>query len=115
MTLSLAAADSGAPVQSACKAFLLGFTVNMLNPKAILFFLSIFATFVAATTPAQVKGLYAVAMVLLTVGWFVLVSLLLTTPAARRFYARASKWIDRVSGAVFIGFGIRLMVQKASS
>jgi len=97
-----------------CKAFLIGFNVNILNPKAVLFFLSIFSKFVAVTIPAQVKCIYGVTMAILTIFWFTLVSFCLITLVVRRFYARASKWIDRVSGEVFIGLRARLMFQKAS-
>jgi len=115
-TLVVASIDAGEKrAQSLRKAFFLGFTVNMLNPKAVLFFLSIFSSFVAATTPAHIKSFYGAAIVMCTIGWFVFVSYCLTTAVARRFYTRASKWIDRISGAVFVALGIRLMFQKASS
>lgn len=113
--VAVTAEDTVKPVQSVHKAFLLGFTVNMLNPKAVLFFLSIFSTFVAATTPGQIKCVYGGTMAVLTISWFMLVSFFLTTPVMRRLYARAAKWIDRMSGTVFVGLGIRLMFQKASS
>lgn len=100
--------------QSLKKAFFAGFTVNALNPKAVFFFLSIFSTFVAPVTPIAVKFCYGLSMSALLIGWFVLVGIFMTTPAIRSLYQRAAKWIDRLCGAVFIAFSIRLMFQKAS-
>ncbi|MHC5306061.1 LysE family transporter [Bartonella sp. LJL80] len=110
-------AESGAvkPLpQSLKKAFLLGFVVNVLNPKAVFFFLSIFSTLVAATTPMSVKFGYGLSMSFLLIIWFTLVSVFMTAPLVRAAFYKASKWIDRVSGAVFIALGVRLMFQKAS-
>lgn len=95
-------------------AFLAGFTVNVLNPKAVFFFLSIFSTLVAPTTPMVVKFSYGLSMSSILVGWFLLVSIFMTTSAIRSLYQRAAKWIDRLCGAIFIALGIRLMFQKAS-
>lgn len=100
--------------QTVRKAFMLGFMVNILNPKAVFFFLTIFSTIVAADTPIGVKFGYGVVMSASVILWFTLVSLFMTTPAMRQLFSRASKWIDRLSGIIFIGLGIRLMFQNAS-
>lgn len=100
--------------QTMKKAFLAGFTVNILNPKAVFFFLSIFSTLVAPATPMAVKFSYGLSMSTMLVGWFLLVSIFMTTPAIRSLYQRAAKWIDRLCGAIFIALSVRLMFQKAS-
>lgn len=100
--------------QTVKTAFLAGFTVNVLNPKAVFFFLSIFSTLVAPATPMVVKFCYGLSMSSILVGWFLLVSILMTTSAIRSLYQRAAKWIDRLCGAIFIALSIRLMFQKAS-
>ncbi len=99
--------------QSAAKAFLLGFAANALNPKPVFFFLSIFSTVVSAHTPAMMKFSYGLVMASCLIAWFVGVSFFLTTPKMRAAFSRASQWIDRVSGAVFIALGIRLATEKA--
>lgn len=100
--------------QSLKKAFILGFAVNILNPKAVFFFLSIFSSFVALSTPMQIKFGYGIAMSTVLIAWFVLVSLFMTTPAMRNLFSRASRWVNRLSGVIFIALAIRLMFQKAS-
>jgi RhtB (resistance to homoserine/threonine) family protein len=100
--------------QSALKAFGLGFAANALNPKPVFFFLSIFSTVVSAHTPMMVKFGYGLVMASCLILWFVGVSLFMTTPRMRAAFTRASKWIDRVSGLVFIALGLKLATEKAA-
>ena len=99
--------------QSAVRAFGLGFLANALNPKAVFFFLSIFSTVVSAHTPIAVKFGYGLVMATCLIAWFVGVSLFMTTPRMRAAFSRASQWIDRTSGLVFIALGIKLATEKA--
>ena len=99
--------------QSAARAFGLGFLANALNPKAVFFFLSIFSTVVHAHTPVTVKFGYGLVMATCLIGWFVGVSLFMTTPRMRAAFSRMSQWIDRASGVVFIALGIKLATEKA--
>jgi len=110
-----AAPDSAARKkdQSGWKAYMLGFAANALNPKPVFFFLSIFSTVVGAHTPIAVKFGYGVAMASCLIVWFVGVSLFMTTPQMRAAFSRASQWIDRASGVVFILLGLKLATEKA--
>jgi len=100
--------------QSALKAFTLGFAANALNPKAVFFFLSIFSTVVSAHTPIAIKFSYGLVMAGFLILWFIGVSLFMTTPRMRAAFSRASQWIDRTSGVVFIALGIKLATEKAA-
>ncbi|MFC4626504.1 LysE family translocator [Daeguia caeni] len=99
--------------QSIVKAFSLGFAANALNPKAVFFFLSIFSTVVSVHTPTEVKLGYGIVMAMTLILWFVGVSCFMTTPKMRAVFTRASKWIDRTSGVVFIALGMKLATEKA--
>jgi RhtB (resistance to homoserine/threonine) family protein len=99
--------------QTSFKAFLLGFMANALNPKPVFFFLSIFSAVVSQTTPGMVKFGYGLVMASALIAWFVGVSFFMTTPAMRAAFSRMSKWINRISGLVFIGFGLKLATEKA--
>jgi RhtB (resistance to homoserine/threonine) family protein len=100
--------------QSAIKAFSLGFAANALNPKAVFFFLSIFSTVVSVQTPMEIKLGYGVLMAVCLIGWFICVSLFMTTPHMQAAFARMGKMIDRVSGLVFIVLGLKLATEKAN-
>lgn len=102
-----------APKQSVFKGFALGFMANALNPKPVFFFLSIFSTVVSQNTPAIIKFGYGLVMASCLISWFVGMSFFLTIPKMRAAFERASKWINRASGAVFIAFGLKLATEKA--
>ncbi|MBS1167658.1 MAG: lysine transporter LysE [Proteobacteria bacterium] len=95
------------------RAFGLGFVTNALNPKPILFFLSLFSVLVSHQTPALVKGAYGLVMASCLILWFSAVSCFLTMPKVRSAFSRAGVWINRVTGAVFIAFGVRLALSRA--
>jgi len=58
-------------------------------------------------------GLVAAAtMGAISLGWFGLVVRLLTAAPAAAAYSRLRRWIDRVAGAAFIGFGTRLALER---
>jgi RhtB (resistance to homoserine/threonine) family protein len=105
--------EDGKDEQSALRAFGLGFLANALNPKPVFFFLSIFSTVVSAHTPIAIKFGYGLVMATCLIAWFVGVSLFMTTPRMRAAFSRASQWIDRASGLVFIALGIKLATEKA--
>ncbi|TNM60811.1 LysE family translocator [Aliirhizobium smilacinae] len=109
-----ASAEGSVRGQSAVKAFTLGFAANALNPKPVFFFLSIFSTVVSAHTPMTIKFGYGLVMASCLIIWFVGVSTFMTTPRMRAAFSRASKWIDRTSGVVFIALGIKLATEKAA-
>jgi RhtB (resistance to homoserine/threonine) family protein len=93
-------------------AWLQGFIVNVLNPKAALFFVSLYALRVSPHTPAGLKFGYAVWLVLATMAWFCLVSVLFTQTEVRRRFLRHGHWIDRALGVVFLGFAAALVLAK---
>jgi len=103
------------PVRRWRQAFKAGFICNLLNPKCILFFLSIFSALIAPATPVSIKALDALAMVLCCGLWFACVAFFLTMPKITIIYRRLGRWIDKTTGAVFVAIGMSLMLQKAPS
>ncbi len=103
-------AGGTAPTDGA--AWTTGFLVNVLNPKAALFFISLFPLAVSVTTPKLVQVGYGVWMTLATVAWFSFVSVVFTREDVRRRFLRHGHWIDRALGVVFIGFAVSLVFAK---
>ncbi len=95
-------------VPSAAKAFTIGFVTNALNPKATLFFLSLFTVIVSATTPTTVKLSYGIYLSLATMAWFTLLSMVLGSNRVRQWLRRSAHWIDRGMGVVLIALAARL-------
>jgi RhtB (resistance to homoserine/threonine) family protein len=101
------------PERGARGAFTTGFLTNVLNPKATLFFLSLFAMVVNPQTPKWVQAGYGLWMAAATAIWFSLVSVVFTQTAVRVRFLRVSHWIDRALGVVFLGFAAWLALSQA--
>lgn len=98
---------------SDARCFGLGFLTNALNPKAVLFFLSLFGTLVSADTPIALQVGYALSMSALLMGWFTLVSFFFTGRTVRAQLARLGRWFNRLTGGALIALGVRLALQRA--
>ncbi len=98
--------------RSPWQAFVVGFVTNGLNPKATLFFLSLFTVVISADTPLWVQAGYGVYLAGATALWFLLVAWLFSRGRVRAGFARMGHWFDRLTGAVLIGLGVRLAVSE---
>jgi threonine/homoserine/homoserine lactone efflux protein len=92
------------------KAFMVGFLTNGLNPKATLFFLSVFAVAVSVDTPNVVKLAYGLYLALATGAWFCVLSLFLSSKKVSQFIGKKGYWFDRGMGVVLILLAIRLVL-----
>jgi len=101
-----------APRQQGRRAFTQGFITCALNPKATLFFLSLFAVVISPQTPSWVRAGYGVYLALATTLWFFLVARLFSLPRVRTGFARMGHWFDRVMGAVLVGLGLHLVFSQ---
>ncbi|WP_438893726.1 LysE family transporter, partial [Bacillus cereus group sp. BC255] len=66
--------DKGSNGQTGWAAFRLGFLTNVLNPKATLFFVSLFSVIINPGTPVLLQAGYGLYMALATGIWFALVA-----------------------------------------
>ncbi len=92
------------------KAFFVGLVTNGLNPKATMFFLSVFAVVVSTETPLQVKVIYGAYLSVATGLWFCLMSYLLSTQKVRKAFKRKGYLFDRVMGLVLIALAINVIL-----
>ena len=92
------------------KAFMVGFLTNGLNPKATLFFLSVFAVAVSPETPNVIKLGYGLYLAVATGIWFCVLSLFLSSKKVTRFIGKKGYWFDRVMGVVLILLAIKLVM-----
>lgn len=100
--------QTDAPARTPRGAFVTGFVTNGLNPKATLFFLSLFTVVINPHTPLLVQGGYGVYLAVATALWFCLVAMLFSQQRVRDGFARLGHWFDRLMGAVLVGLGIKL-------
>lgn len=102
----------GTRILTSRKAFSVGFITNGLNPKATLFFLSVFTLVISPQTPTLVQAGYGLYLAAATTLWFCLVALLFSQAAVRRGFARLGHWFDRLMGAVLVGLGLHLALSE---
>ena len=104
----LPAQSAASPQVSASRALRLGFLTNVLNPKATLFFLSLFSLVIKPETPLWAQLVYGFYMAVATGLWFSGLSVFLTRPGVRGFFNRFGHWAERLMGAVLLALGVRL-------
>lgn len=98
--------------------FLRGFWTNALNPKVALFFLAFLPQFIGPTVEHKSLAFLGLGLLFtfnglwVNMGWGLVAAWL----AARAdMVQRGMHWLDRVAGAMFIGFGIKLALTDAPS
>ncbi|AJJ20741.1 MULTISPECIES: threonine export protein RhtC [Yersinia] len=94
------------------RTFLRGFLTNLSNPKAVIYFGSVFSLFVGDDVSAGARWGLFVLIVGETFVWFSIVACVFALPVMRRGYQRLSKWIDGLAGVLFAGFGIHLILSR---
>jgi RhtB (resistance to homoserine/threonine) family protein len=92
------------------KAFIVGFLTNGLNPKATLFFLSVFSVAISTETPNAIKLGYGLYLAMATGIWFCVLSLFLSSRKVRLYIGKKGYWFDRVMGIVLILLAIKLVM-----
>ncbi|MBW5825872.1 threonine export protein RhtC [Yersinia kristensenii] len=94
------------------RTFLRGFLTNLSNPKAVIYFGSVFSLFVGDDVSAGARWGLFVLIIAETFVWFSIVACVFALPVMRRGYQRLSKWIDGLAGVLFTGFGIHLILSR---
>ncbi|OLO07283.1 MFS transporter [Salinicola sp. MH3R3-1] len=101
-----------APPRSALRTVGMGFLCNALNPKAPIYFVSLFTIVLSPDMPLYQIAIYGAWIMLIQLGWFSAVALLLSTPPIHRAFKRFSHWIDRVLGVAMIALGIKVLATR---
>jgi len=96
------------PAQTSTNYFIQGFLCNVLNPKTMLFFLSIFSQLVTAQNNSSFVVWYGLYMVILHGLWFGIVSMLVTSDYLLNLLQRFSQQINQACGVGLIAFGTLL-------
>lgn len=102
-------APASAHAKSLMKGFQDGFLTNLLNPKAVIFFLSIFSQFIHPDTPSWMRWVYGAEVSFAVGGWFVFLSYGISSGAVRGVYRRGRAWVDRFFGVVLIALAGKIV------
>ncbi|PKH22631.1 lysine transporter LysE [Enterobacterales bacterium CwR94] len=90
------------------RAFLQGYLCNLLNPKATLFFLSVFTQVLDMHSGFGEKLWYAGIILGLSLIWWPALVFLIQSAPVRRGLAKAQKIIDKLLGGVLVALGIKV-------
>lgn len=91
------------------KSFMTGFLTDLLNPKATLFFLSIFTSIVSANTPMYIQSLYGLYCILANIFWYMFVANILSRKKNLDLFNKHQKVIEKVIGILLVLLGIKLI------
>ena len=113
-TLDLTGETRGRADLAAWAALRSGLVTNLLNAKAMLFFLALFTQILRPGLPIGVQIFYGLTCVTVVTAWFSFVATVLTDRRVRNRFLHLSKWIDRLCGGLLIALGVRIALSKAA-
>ncbi|WP_413740326.1 LysE family translocator [Sodalis sp. RH14] len=93
------------------RAFTTGIITQISNPHTALVFASIFS---AALTTNIRPAMYIILPLMafaIDILWYAVVAVLLSTDRPRQAYVKYRKFIDKLSGGIMAGLGIRLLLK----
>lgn len=124
MALSAVAQRWGQPITEGCSpntatinaraAVLKGFVTNLLNPKALVFFISLLGSLIPTEMSLTGKGIAIFLLWGLSFGWFALLAYLLTGARMQQRLQRSAILLDALCGTVFCLVGGAILYRLAS-
>ena len=104
--------DNAAKKNTAWRAFFTALFTQLSNPKAVVFYGSIFAALLPQTVSKMLTIILPVCVLLIETGWYCIVALVLSATGPRSVYLRTKVWIDRVAGGVMGMLGVKLITSS---
>ena len=94
------------------RVYLQGLLLHLTNPKAVLFFGSIYT--IGIPPGAQLSQLLTVMVLLALISFsvFVVYALLFSTPMATKLYLRARRWFQAVFAVGFAAAGLKILTAR---
>ncbi|MBA4286620.1 MAG: lysine transporter LysE [Xanthomonadaceae bacterium] len=95
--------------RAAAGDFTIGLATNLLNVKAMLFFVALCSAVITGATSTAVKLGLGAWMIVTTGLWFGVVAWTLGHPRIRSRLVRSAHWIDRAMGAILLLLGTGML------
>jgi|tagenome__1003787_1003787.scaffolds.fasta_scaffold20820024_2 threonine/homoserine/homoserine lactone efflux protein len=101
------------PAVHGWRSYWAGVLTNLLNPKIVLFYVTFLPQFVHPGPGAAARtGLLALIFLAVASSWLLIYTALLQRLRSVLIRARVQRWIERVTGAVLVGLGLRLGLES---
>ncbi len=93
------------------EALKIGFVTNVLNPKASLFFLSLFSMLIPPNLPWNILLGISLMLIVVTFLWFALVSVIFTHKKIVSYYEKYEPYILKIFGVILILLGLAIFFE----
>ena len=94
-------------------SFLQGFSISILNPKILVWFIAIYSQFMSADNEL-IFNVYLVSIAgIIDACWYMILTLAVTTASALSFFQKKLALIQRIQGFLFVTIGLMLLVNLA--
>ena len=81
-----------------------GFINNLLNPKATLFFISIFSQVIDPNTPIFLQVGYGVVITMICFSWLCFISIMLTIDNMKPYVNKIVQPVEKIAGVIFVSY-----------
>ncbi|WP_299495389.1 LysE family translocator [uncultured Shewanella sp.] len=93
------------------QGFRQGLLTNLLNPKALIFFITLFSTLITPSINIGTQLASVVLLFLLSLLWFSLLSLFLSKPHIQTTLQRITPFINLATGIIFIAIALGIIYE----
>jgi threonine efflux protein len=93
--------------------FARGIIVDLANPKAAIFFTTLFASLVPVQLDVRLGLLVVATVASIVYGWYLTLALVFSRPSVQDLYRRAARKVNRVAAGAIGVLGVRLVVGEA--
>ncbi|MGS0707835.1 LysE family transporter [Acinetobacter sp. ANC 3781] len=100
------------PKKSHSTLLVQGFLTNMANPKALVYFSSVFSIAISTNVSIFEQSSLLALVFIESLIWFSAVALVFSTAKINYYYQKFSKKIDGITGGIFISFGCLLILNR---
>ncbi len=91
-------------------SFLQGFSISILNPKILVWFIAIYSQFMSVNNDL-LFNIYLVSIAgVIDACWYIFLTLVVTTASALSFFQRKVNLIQKIQGFFFITLGLGLLI-----
>ena len=95
---------------SSLRSLKAGFICDVLNPKAPIYYLSLFTFVLSPNMPTNHIIVYGGWIMMIHFIWFSAVILMLSNPIINKKFVKSGHWIDRILGGFMIAIGLKVIM-----
>jgi len=97
---------------SPISCFRLGLLTNLLNPKTAAFMTSLFAATIPPGSTLELGAACVALICSISALWYSVVAVVFSYETAKKTYETQKRKIEKVAGAIFVVFGIKLAISR---